>query len=88
MPAGPEAPLNTSTAAQVDVRLLLLGTAVLWGGNLGVIKLLSGHFDPVWLSGIRMAGACLPLALLLWRAGGRGWRLSVTEFAALALCGM
>lgn len=80
--------MNTAASARIDVRLLLLGTAMLWGGNLGVIKLLSAHFDPLWLSGVRMAGACLPLLLLQWRAGPGAWRLSRTEFATLTLCGM
>lgn len=72
----------------LDVRGLLLLTTAMWGMNMAVIKLLTGHFDALWLSALRMASACLPLAVLLWRTRPVDWRLERGELSALLLCGV
>lgn len=78
---------STAPSSRTDVRLLLLATTLLWGSSLAVIKLLAAHFDPLWLSGIRMAFACVPLALLILHTRPVGWRLDRSQFIALVLCG-
>ncbi|KRB79923.1 hypothetical protein ASE07_25095 [Noviherbaspirillum sp. Root189] len=78
----------TALVSGPDVRLLLLGTAVLWGGNLAVIKLLGEHFDPIWLSGVRIACACIPQCLLLLHLRPTDWRLTRMEVGALMLCAL
>ena len=37
------------------MRLALLATMAIWGGNLAVVKLLLERFDPMALSALRMA---------------------------------
>lgn len=76
----------TALVASPNVRLLLLGTTVLWGGNLAVIKLLGEHFDPVWLSAVRITCACIPQCLLLLHLRPADWRLTRAELGTLMLC--
>ena len=66
------------------LRLMLLATMAVWGGNLSVVKLLVERFDPMWVSTLRMAVATLALlAVLRWRRlpwprlGRRQWLLLV-----------
>nr|WP_259371684.1 DMT family transporter [Caldimonas thermodepolymerans] len=66
----------------------MLATTVLWGTSLPVIKLLSTHFDPLWLSGLRMGVACLPQALLVLHARPSGWALNLRQLCALTACGI
>lgn len=50
------------------LRLMLLATMAVWGGNLSVVKLLVERFDPMWVSTLRMVVASLALlAVLRWR---------------------
>ena len=66
------------------LRLMLLVTMAVWGGNLSVVKLLVERFDPLWVSTLRMLVATLALlAVLRWRRlpwprlGRRQWLLLV-----------
>ena len=64
----------TGASAPPDkaLRLMLLATMAVWGGNLSVIKLLIERFDPLWVSALRMVVASLALiAVLHWR--GLSW---------------
>jgi drug/metabolite transporter (DMT)-like permease len=54
------------------MRLMLLATMAVWGGNLSVVKLLIERFDPLWVSALRMGVATLALlAVVRWR--GLAW---------------
>ncbi|MEK8049742.1 DMT family transporter [Ideonella sp. DXS22W] len=70
------------------MRLALLATMAIWGGNLAVVKLLLERFDPMALSALRMAVSALALlAVLHWQ--GPGWpRLSRRQFAGMLVCGL
>jgi len=70
------------------MRLMLLATMAVWGGNLSVVKLLIAQFDPLWVSTLRMVVASLALlAVLRWR--GLAWprlgRRQALLFVACAL---
>lgn len=65
----------------------MLLTTLVWGLNLPVLKWLTGHFDAVLLSGLRMLAAMLALAILLpWRAALA--RLKPSQWRQLLLCAM
>ena len=65
-PAAPTPP--TPTPSGNPLRLMLLATMAVWGGNLSVVKLLVERFDPMWVSALRMVVATLALlAVLRWR---------------------
>ncbi len=50
------------------MRLMLLATMAVWGGNLSVVKLLIERFDPMLVSVLRMLVATLALwAVVRWR---------------------
>ncbi len=75
-------PTAPPTAPGNPLRLMLLATMAVWGGNLSVVKLLVERFDPMWVSTLRMAVATLALlAVLRWRRlpwprlGRRQWLL-------------
>ncbi len=70
-----------------SVQGMLLATTLVWGLNLPVLKWLTGHFDAVLLSGLRMMAAMLALAILLpWRAAIA--RLQPAQWRELLLCAM
>ena len=50
---------------------LLLYTATVWGANVVVMKVMTGHFETVHLSAIRMAAAFACIALICRLAGHR-----------------
>lgn len=77
-----------STHTPAAMRLALLVTMAIWGGNLSVVKRLLERFDPMALSAMRMTASALALLLVLyWR--GPGWpQLSRRQFAGLLLCGL
>ena len=50
------------------LRLTLLATMAVWGGNVSVVKLLTEQVHPIWVSTLRMVVASLALlAVLHWR---------------------
>jgi len=73
--------------AAARVRVLLLLTTLLWGLNLAVLKWLTGVFDPVLLSAVRMVSAILPMLVLLryWRCWQSPDR---AQWLQLAACGV
>jgi len=73
--------------AGARVRVLLLSATLLWGVNLTVLKWLTGVFDPVLLSGVRMLAALLPMLVLLrhWRCWQNPTR---TQWGKLIACGV
>lgn len=65
---------------------MLLSATLLWGLNITVLKWLTGFFDPVLLSAVRMATAILPMLVLLryWRS----WQWPArSQWAQIAVCG-
>lgn len=73
--------------AAARVRAMLLITTLLWGVNLTAIKWLTGLFDPVLLSGVRMLAALLPMLVLLRLR--RCWQTpSRAQWRQLAACGV
>jgi drug/metabolite transporter (DMT)-like permease len=70
------------------MRLALLATMAIWGGNLAVVKRLLERFDPMALSALRMTASAVALLLVLyWH--GPGWpRLSRRQFAGMLVCGL
>lgn len=71
----------------VRVRAMLLLITLLWGLNLPVLKWLTGEFDPVLLSAVRMAASILPMLVLLrrwrcWQSPDRG------QWLQLVVCGV
>lgn len=69
------------------VQGMLLLTTLVWGLNLPVLKWLTGHFDSVLLSGLRMLAAVVSLACLL---PGRALvaRLQPAQWRQLLLCAL
>ena len=55
--------------ASAGMRLMLLATMAVWGGNLSVVKLLIERLEPMWVSVLRMAAASLALWLVLGLRG-------------------
>lgn len=74
--------------AGTGMRLLLLATMAVWGGNVSVVKLLLQHFDPMLLSALRMTVASVTLlAVLRWR--GLPWpRLTPRLALGLVACAL
>lgn len=73
--------------ARARVRVMLLVTTLLWGLNLSVLKWLTGSFDPVLLSAVRMVSAILPMLVLVrcwrsWQSPDRG------QWLQLVACGV
>ena len=73
--------------AGARVRVLLLSATLVWGLNFTVLKWLTGLFDPLVLSGLRMVAATLPMLVLL-----RYWRCWQTptraQWGQLVACGV
>ncbi len=67
------------------LRLTLLATMAVWGGNVSVVKLLTEQFNPIWVSTLRMVVASLALLVVLRWRGQRLPRL--TRQQALHLLG-
>ena len=64
----PVAPSPQPLAPGNGLRVMLLLTMAVWGGNLSVVKLLVERFDPLVVSAARMVVASLALlAVLRWR---------------------
>ena len=55
--------------AGTGMRLMLLATMAVWGGNLSVVKLLIDRLEPMWVSVLRMTAASLALWLVLGLRG-------------------
>ena len=70
------------------MRLLLLTTMAVWGGNVSIVKLLVERYDPLLVSAVRVVIAALTLvAVLRWR--GLAWpRLSRRQLGGLAVCAL
>ncbi len=70
------------------MRLMLLATMAMWGGNLSVVKLLIERFDPMWVSTLRMVVASAGLLVIVrWR--GLAWpRLDRHQAGLLLACGV
>ena len=64
MSASPPAARPADGASQ-GMRLMLLATMAVWGGNLSVVKLLIDRLEPMWVSVLRMAAATVALWLVL-----------------------
>ncbi len=61
--AGPD-----TTRPDNTLRLTLLATMAVWGGNVSVVKLLTEQFNPIWVSTLRMVVATAALLVVLrWR---------------------
>ena len=70
------------------MKLLLLATMAVWGGNVSVIKQLLTQLDPLLLSALRMVVATLTLLLVL-RLRGQPWpRLSRRQTWSLLVCAL
>ncbi|MEZ5646306.1 MAG: DMT family transporter [Burkholderiaceae bacterium] len=74
--------------ARARVRVMLLATTMLWGLNLSVLKWLTGAFDPVLLSAVRMVSAILPMLVLVrywrsWQSPDRGQWLQMIACGVL-----
>lgn len=65
---------------------MLAVTMLLWGLNLPAVKWLTGEFDPVLMSAIRTAAACILLAWMLPRRSPLP-RFSAADWRLLVLCG-
>ena len=64
----PAVPSPKPVAPGQGLRVMLLLTMAVWGGNLSVVKLLVERFDPLVVSAARMVVASLALlAVLRWR---------------------
>lgn len=75
-------------AAPAGMRLMLLATMAVWGGNVSVVKLLLELFDPLLLSALRMLVATLTLVLVLRLRGLRWPRPSRRQALGLLVCGL
>ncbi|WP_419165540.1 DMT family transporter [Candidatus Palauibacter sp.] len=69
----------------VDLGLLL--TAVIWGINFSVVKLILGHMDPLGFNALRFPFAALAVLVLL-RATGRSALPPRTEWGRVAALGL
>jgi len=77
--------MKESTPA-APVRAILLTATLLWGLNMPIVKWLTGQFDPVLLSGMRMFAAAVAVVVLLRR--GRAWpRLQPAQWRKMLVCG-
>ena len=66
--AGPKTTWSDTTRPDNTLRLTLLVTMAVWGGNVSVVKLLTEQFNPIWVSTLRMVVATAALlAVLRWR---------------------
>lgn len=61
-------PPHASSGAAATYSGTLLIVMMIWGLNLPVLKWLTGHFDPVFLSALRMGAGAALLAVLVSRA--------------------
>ena len=68
------------------LRLTLLATMAVWGGNVSVVKLLTEQFNPIWVSTLRMVVASLALLLVLRWRGQRLPRLTRQQVLHLLGC--
>ena len=55
--------------AGTGMRLMLLATMAVWGGNLSVVKLLIDRLEPMWVSVLRMLAATAALWVVLGMRG-------------------
>lgn len=70
------------------MRLMLLATMAVWGGNVSVVKQLLTQLDPLLLSALRMVVATVTLLLVL-RLRGLPWpRLSQRQALGLLACAL
>ena len=54
-------PTKPADGASAGMRLMLLATMAVWGGNLSVVKLLIERMEPMWVSLLRMSVATVAL---------------------------
>ena len=80
--AGPAA--QTGLGASRGLRLMLLATMAVWGGNLSAVKLLIDRLDPLWVSVLRMLVATVALWLVLGLRG-LAWPRATLRQAGLFL---
>lgn len=74
------------SAGAASVHGLLIAAMAVWGLNVTLVKMLTGWFDTMLLSSLRMAVACAALtAMLLWRRCGVP-ALNRRQLAAVAGC--
>ena len=70
------------------MRVMLLLTMAVWGGNLSVIKLLVERFDPLVVSAVRMVVASLALLVVLRWRGLALPRPSARQALGFAVCAL
>ena len=70
------------------MRVLLLATMAVWGGNVSVVKQLLTQLDPLLLSALRMVVACITLLLVLRLRGLRWPRPSRHQALGLLACAL
>ncbi len=75
-----------SSSNSAKANALLFVTVALWGSNVPLVKWLTGAFDPVLLSALRMGAASCVLSLLLLRQGPRK-ALTGHQRVQLMICG-
>ena len=74
-PTGADHTRPGNTPPDNTLRLTLLVTMAVWGGNVSVVKLLTEQFNPIWVSTLRMVVATVALLVLLYWRGQRLPRL-------------
>ncbi len=80
--------IDAPSAAPAGMRLMLLATMAVWGGNVSIVKLLLDLFDPLLLSALRMVVATLTLVLVLRLRGLRWPKPSRRQALGLLVCGL
>ena len=70
------------------LRVMLLLTMAVWGGNLSVVKLLVERFDPLVVSAVRMVVASLALLVVLRWRGLALPRPSARQALAFLVCAL
>lgn len=73
-------------AASAKANALLFVAVAMWGSNVPLMKWLTGSFDPVLLSSLRMVAAASALALFLLRRAPVK-RLTPAQWGQLLVCG-
>ncbi len=74
--------------ASSAMRLMLLATMAVWGGNVSVVKQLLTQLDPLLLSALRMVVASITLLLVLRLRGLRWPRPSRRQALGLVACAL
>ena len=88
MTAPPASLAAGQEAASTSMRLMLLATMAVWGGNVSVVKQLLTQLDPLLLSALRMVVATVTLVLVLRLRGLRWPRLSQRQALGLLVCAL